>query len=61
MIGAVTAVAGVLFDVFGKSADKPLGVLLTGPVGAFFAFFALVMFIKYPDDRNGLYEKEKSE
>lgn len=61
MIGAVTAVAGILFDVFGKSVDKPLGILLTGPVGAFFAFFALLMFLKYPDDRNGLYREENSE
>jgi glycoside/pentoside/hexuronide:cation symporter, GPH family len=56
MIGVVTALAGVLFDVFGKTPESPLGVRLTGPVGAAFALFAFIVFWKkYPDDRRGLF------
>jgi len=56
MIGVVTALSGLLFDVFGKSPDHPLGVRLTGPIGAAFALFAFVAFLRfYPDDRKGLF------
>ncbi|MBN1531761.1 MAG: MFS transporter [Spirochaetes bacterium] len=55
MVGVVTVLAGVLFDVFGNTPGHYTGIILTGPVGAVFAFFALFMFTRYPDDRKGLY------
>lgn len=58
MIGLVTALAGLLFDIFGKTYAEPQGILLTGPVGAAFAFFAFLMFLKYPDDREGLFSDD---
>lgn len=57
MIGVVTALAGVLFDAFGKTPDANLGVRLTSPIGAAFALFAFFVFWKgYPDDRQGLFK-----
>ena len=62
MIGVVTALAGVLFDVFGKTPDASLGVRLTSPIGAAFALFAFFVFWKvYPDDRRGLFGRGSSE
>jgi GPH family glycoside/pentoside/hexuronide:cation symporter len=59
MIGLVTALAGLLFDAFGKTPESPLGVRLTGPIGAAFALFAFVLFLRfYPDDRRGLFSRD---
>jgi GPH family glycoside/pentoside/hexuronide:cation symporter len=44
MVGLVTAGTGILFDVYGSSVDKPLGILLTGPIGSVFAIVATVTF-----------------
>jgi len=56
MIGVVTALAGALFDAFGKTPEAPLGVRLTGPIGAAFALAAFFAFWRaYPDDRKGLF------
>jgi glycoside/pentoside/hexuronide:cation symporter, GPH family len=58
MIGVVTALAGLLFDVFGKTPDASLGVRLTSPIGAAFALFAFFAFWRgYPDDRKGLFKR----
>jgi Na+/melibiose symporter-like transporter len=53
-IGVVTAAGGILFDLFGNSPERPLGIRLTGPIGALFAIVAVVVMLRYPDDRNGL-------
>jgi GPH family glycoside/pentoside/hexuronide:cation symporter len=54
-IGIVTLLAGLLFDNLGKSAERPLGVMLSGPLGGLFAAAAFVVFLfAYPDDRKGL-------
>lgn len=56
MIGVVTALAGLLFDLLGKSPERSLGVRLTGPIGAAFALAAFAVFLfAYPDDRRGLF------
>ncbi|HDP79982.1 MAG TPA: hypothetical protein ENN21_03970 [Spirochaetes bacterium] len=56
IIGVVTAMAGVLFDVFGSSPERPLGIQLTGYIGGVLAFFSVYMFVRhYPDDRKGLF------
>lgn len=50
VIGVVTASTGLLFELFGRSVEEPLGVKLTGPIGGVFALFAFFMFLKYPAD-----------
>jgi len=61
MIGLVTLLSGVLYDVFGNSPGHDLGVRLTGPIGAAFALFAFFAFLLfYPDDRKGLQGGRKS-
>jgi GPH family glycoside/pentoside/hexuronide:cation symporter len=53
-IGVVTAAGGILFDLFGNSLERPLGIRLTGPIGALFAMVAVIVMLRYPDNRNGL-------
>jgi GPH family glycoside/pentoside/hexuronide:cation symporter len=54
-IGVVTLLAGLLFDNLGKTVDKPLGVMLSGPLGGAFALAGFLVFLfVYPDDRKGL-------
>jgi len=38
----------LLFDVFGKSADQPMGIYLIGPLAGFVALLAVLGFRKYP-------------
>ncbi len=55
-VGVSSLVASILFDVFGNTVERPLGIQLTGPVVSSFALFALILFLFfYPDDRKGLH------
>jgi GPH family glycoside/pentoside/hexuronide:cation symporter len=54
-IGLVTLASGVLFDVFGNSPDAPLGIILTGPIGAVFAVASVFIMLRYPADRGGVF------
>lgn len=46
--GLAWVVSSQLFAFFGNSAEKPLGILLTGPVGAFFVLIGVLWFTRYP-------------
>lgn len=53
-IGVVTLASGLLFDIFGNTPADPLGIRLTGPIGALFAVASVLIMRAYPDDRGGL-------
>ncbi len=46
--GLAWVLSAMLFDIFGKSVDNPLGIYLTGPLGGAVALLALIGFLKYP-------------
>jgi len=46
--GFAWILCSLLFAFFGSSVENPLGVMLAGPVGGFFVFIGLLMFLKYP-------------
>jgi len=46
--GIALAITASLFGFFGKDAARPLGVILTGPVGAFFVLAGFFVLLKYP-------------
>ncbi len=48
-LGFSTLVTGFLLQFFGQTAAEPLGVQLTGPVGAFFILIGLIVFTRYPE------------
>ncbi len=54
VIGVVTLASGLLFDLFGNTPTDPLGIRLTGPIGAAFAVASVIIMLRYPDDRGGL-------
>ena len=54
VIGVVTLASGLLFDLFGNTPTDPLGIRLTGPIGAAFAVASVIIMLWYPDDRGGL-------
>lgn len=60
-IGLATVLATIMFDVFGKTQAEPLGVKLTGIVGAVFSFISLIFFYFYPEKqvRAELKEQQK--
>ncbi len=57
-IGLVAVLTSLLFDIFGKSPDNPLGIQLTGPLVSIFAVISMAILYFYPDDRLGLFKKE---
>lgn len=48
--GIALAITASLFAYFGKDAAQPLGVMLTGPVGAVFLLAGFFVFLRYPQD-----------
>lgn len=46
--GIALAITASLFAFFGKDVSQPLGVVLTGPVGALFVLAGFFVFLKYP-------------
>lgn len=48
--GIALAITASLFAFFGKDASAPLGVALTGPVGALFLLAGFFVFLKYPQE-----------
>jgi glycoside/pentoside/hexuronide:cation symporter, GPH family len=46
--GLALAITASLFSFFGKDAAEPMGVILTGPVGALFVLAGFFIFLKYP-------------
>lgn len=46
--GLAWVVSSLLFFAFGNSADNPLGILLTGPVGSAVVLVGALWFMKYP-------------
>ncbi|NBC30970.1 MAG: hypothetical protein GVY29_13375 [Spirochaetes bacterium] len=51
--GLVTLASGLLFDLFGNTPANPLGIRLTGPIGALFAVAAVLILRHYPSKREG--------
>lgn len=48
--GIALAITASLFAFFGKDASNPMGVALTGPVGALFLLAGFFVFLKYPQE-----------
>ncbi len=48
-LGISTVITGALLEFFGSTADKPLGIQLTGPVAAFFVLLGVIIFSRYPE------------
>ena len=46
--GIALAITASLFAFFGKDVSRPLGVVLTGPVGALFVLAGFFVFLRYP-------------
>ncbi|MGC9043014.1 MAG: MFS transporter [Myxococcota bacterium] len=44
----VPVITTQLFTVFGATADRPMGILLVGPVAGLLVFFGFLSFLKYP-------------
>lgn len=56
-LGASTLITGLLLDLFGKTAELPLGIQLTGPVAAFFILIGVLIFSRYPESEVAAYQK----
>lgn len=48
--GIAAAIIAGLFSIFGKDLANPLGVKLSGPVAAVFAFTGFLIFFAYPQE-----------
>ncbi len=59
-LGLSTIITGVLLDYFGKTADQPLGIRLTGPVAAIFIVIGAIIFFYYPEKEVVAYEQKPS-
>jgi len=59
-LGLSTVITGGLLQVFGSTADQPLGIQLTGPVSALFILIGVIVFSRYPEQEVRAYEKSKS-
>lgn len=57
-LGLSTLVTGFLLQFFGQTVANPLGVQLTGPVGAFFILLGLLIFTRYPEKTVTAYQEE---
>lgn len=56
-LGLSTVITGALLQLFGSSAEQPLGIQLTGPVSAFFMLIGVIVFSSYPEKEVRAYEK----
>ena len=59
-LGLSTVITGGLLQVFGSTAEQPLGIQLTGPVSALFILIGVIVFSRYPEQEVQAYEKSKS-
>ncbi len=48
-MGLSTLLTGLLFQLFGKSTARPLGIQLTGVVASLFILAGLLSFLRYPE------------
>lgn len=49
--GVAWILSSLLFFLFGKSTDNPLGIMLCGPVGGLLVFIGWLVFFRYPSRR----------
>jgi GPH family glycoside/pentoside/hexuronide:cation symporter len=57
-LGLSTVITGGLLDSFGKTAEQPLGIQLTGPVAALFTIIGAIIFFGYPEQEVVSYERK---
>lgn len=57
-LGLSSIITGGLLDVFGKTAEQPLGIQLTGPVAALFTAIGAIIFSFYPEQEVVAYEQK---
>jgi len=48
--GLAAALVSTLFSLFGKDAARPMGVKLSGPVGALFALLGFFVILRFPQE-----------
>jgi GPH family glycoside/pentoside/hexuronide:cation symporter len=56
-LGLSTLVMTIMFSVFGKSIQNPLGIRMTGLLGSLFAIIGIIAFLKFPKDLNAYASK----